>query len=107
MTVSILEVVPKLSLKLICPGIVIDVSPLQKEKAPCPILVTLFGIVIEVSPIQPEKAPAPILVTLLGILIEVSPLQPAKAPSPILVTLYVLLPFTTVAGIAIAPAGSL
>ena len=49
----------------------IEVRPLQPEKAFAPILVTLFGIVIEVSPLQSEKALSPILVTLLGILTEV------------------------------------
>ena len=44
-------------------GIVIEVRPVQREKAECPILVTLFGIVIEVSPV-PRKAAYPILVTL-------------------------------------------
>jgi len=63
---------------------VIEVSPVQPEKAPIslgikkillPILVTLFGILIEVSPVQPEKVPYSILVTPFGIVIEVSPLQ--------------------------------
>jgi hypothetical protein len=39
-------------------------------------LVTLSGMVIEVKPVQPEKAEAPILVTLSGIVIEVKPVQP-------------------------------
>ena len=87
-TVSILEVVPKLSLKLICPGIATYRSPLQPKKASPPIYVTLLGILIDVSPLQLEKALPPILVTLLGISIEVSPLQPEKALCPIIVTLF-------------------
>ena len=42
-------------------------------------LVTLFGMVIEVKPLQPEKALLPMLVTLLGMVMEVKPLQPQKA----------------------------
>ncbi len=38
-------------------------------------LVTLSGMVIEVSPLQSEKALSPMLVTLSGMVIEVSPLQ--------------------------------
>ena len=34
----------------------IDVKPLQPEKADSPILVTEFGIVIDVKPLQSEKA---------------------------------------------------
>ena len=37
--------------------------------------VTLEGIVIEVRPLQPEKAEKPIDVTLEGMVIEVRPLQ--------------------------------
>ena len=87
MTLSILESVPQLSLKLICPGIATYRSPLQSEKASPPIYVTLLGILIDVSPLHPEKVLPSIFVTLFGILIEVSPLQPEKAPRPILVTL--------------------
>ena len=80
----------------VCQWTVTDLSPVQPEKVPGLILVTLLGILIEVSPVQPEKVYHPIIVTLLGISIEVSPLQPEKAPissertpklSPILVTL--------------------
>ena len=35
---------------------VIEVSPLQPENAPYPIVVTVFGMVTEVSPLQPENA---------------------------------------------------
>ena len=42
-------------------------------------LVTLSGMVIEVKPVQLEKAPLPMLVTLSGMVIEVKLLQPAKA----------------------------
>ena len=70
------------------PGILIEVSPLQPEKALSPILVTLFGMLIEASPLQRLKASFPILVTLFGILIEVSPLQRVKASFPILATLF-------------------
>ena len=42
----------------------IDVSPwLQFQKASFPMLVTELGIVIEVKPIQSQKAPSPIDVT--------------------------------------------
>ena len=54
----------------------IDVKPLQPEKAAPPILVTELGIVIDVKPLQPEKASFPILVTELGIVIEVRREQP-------------------------------
>ena len=50
--------------------------------------VTEFGIVIDVKPLQPEKALFPILVTELGIVTEVRPLQSSKARYPILVTEY-------------------
>ena len=50
-------------------------------------LVTPSGMVIEVKPVQPEKAEEPMLVTLFGMVIEVKPLQPLKAQSPMLVTL--------------------
>ena len=56
-------------------GRVIEVSPLQSEKAHAPIVFTLLGRVIEVSPLQSEKASASITIKPLGILIEVSPLQ--------------------------------
>ena len=42
-------------------------------------VVTLLGIVIDVKPVQPEKARLPILVTLLGIVMDVKPVQPPKA----------------------------
>ena len=45
-------------------------------KAHSPILVTEFGIVIDVKPLQLEKAELPILVTEFGIVIDVKPLQP-------------------------------
>ena len=35
---------------------------------------------IEVRPVQPEKAPSPIDVTLLGIVTDVRPVQLEKAP---------------------------
>ena len=65
---------------------IIELRPVQLEKAYIPILVTDSGIVIEVRPEQPEKAELPILVTELGIVIEVRPEQPEKAELPILVT---------------------
>ena len=37
-------------------GMVIDVKPLQPEKADCPMLITLSGMVMDVKPLQPEKA---------------------------------------------------
>ena len=85
-TLSILDT-KNTSLKLIYPGTVACLSPLQFSKALFPILVTLLGILIEVSPVQLRKALIPILVTLLGILIEVSPSQAEKALFSILVTL--------------------
>ena len=42
-------------------------------------LVTLSGMVIDVRPLQPEKAELLILVTLSGMVIDVRPLQPEKA----------------------------
>ena len=39
-------------------------------------LVTLLGMVMEVKPLQPEKAYLLMLVTLLGMVMEVKPLQP-------------------------------
>jgi hypothetical protein len=35
-------------------------------------LVTLFGMVTPVNPVQPEKAPFPILVTLFGTVLQFS-----------------------------------
>ena len=46
---------------------VIDVKPVQLEKAQSPILVTEFGMVIDVKPEQSLKAPPMIVVTLSGI----------------------------------------
>ena len=65
---------------------IIEVKPLQPEKAPTPILVTELGIVIEVKPLQPEKALPPILVTELGIVIEIKLLHSEKVPRSMLVT---------------------
>ena len=42
-------------------------------------LITLLGIVIDVKPVQLEKALSPMLVTLLGIVTDVKPLQSLKA----------------------------
>ena len=42
-------------------------------------LVTLSGMVMEVKPLQPEKALSPMLVTLSGMMTEVKPLHPSKA----------------------------
>ena len=44
---------------------------------------TFEGMVIEVKPLQPEKAEEPISVTFLGIVKEVKPLQPERAVYPI------------------------
>ena len=52
-------------------GIVMEVRPLQPQKAPPPMLVTLFGIVMEVRLEQPENAYFPMLVTLFGMVMEV------------------------------------
>ena len=38
-----------------------------------PRVVTLLGIMMEVRPIQPEKAPSPMLVTLFGIIVFLQP----------------------------------
>ena len=45
-------------------------------------LVTLSGMVMEVKPLQPEKARSPMLVTLSGMVTEVREVQYAKAPLP-------------------------
>ena len=47
----------------------------QSSKTCSPILVTLLGMVIEVRPLQPEKAYLPIVVTLFGMVMEVRSLQ--------------------------------
>ena len=41
-------------------------------------LVTLSGIVMDVKPLQPEKAESPMLVTLSGMVTDVKPLQSQK-----------------------------
>ena len=46
---------------------VIDVKPLQPEKANLPILVTEFGIVTDVKPLQNWKAPPIICEMVSGI----------------------------------------
>ena len=69
------------------PRMVIEVRPLQREKAHSPILVTPFPIVTEVRPEQLWNAASPMLVTLLGIVIEVRLLHAKKALFPMLVTL--------------------
>ena len=66
---------------------VTDFKPLQPEKAPFPIVVTLLGMVREVKPLQPLKAYSPIDLTLLGMVTEFKPLQPEKARLPIDLTL--------------------
>ena len=72
---------------------VTDVKPLQPEKAPLLIDVTLSGMVTDVKPLQPEKAPLLIDVTLFGMVTEVSPLQYSKADSPMDVTLLGIIVF--------------
>ena len=57
----------------------IVVKPLQPEKAPSPMDVTLLGISMEVKPLQLPKAPFPMVVTLLPMVTEVKPLQFTKA----------------------------
>ena len=49
----------------------IDVSELVKEKAPWPIVETVFGMVMELSDVALWNAAIPILVTWLGIAIVV------------------------------------
>ena len=75
-----------------------DNKPLQYEKVPSPIVVTLLGMFTEVKPLQSEKAPSPIVVTLAGMFTEVKPLQPEKANLSIVVT---------PSGITISPSASL
>ena len=55
---------------------VTEVRDLQPQKAPHPIVVTLFGMVTEVRALQSLKASLPIFVTLFGMVTEVSALQP-------------------------------
>jgi hypothetical protein len=59
---------------------------IQLLNAAFPILVTPLPMMIEVKPLQPEKALPPMLVTLLGISMEVNFSQPHKAYFPMLVT---------------------
>lgn len=63
-----------------------DISPLQLEKEPMPIVVTELGIVTDVNPLHPMKVLFPILVTEFGIIMEVSPVEPLNALAPIEVT---------------------
>ncbi len=49
-------------------------------------LVNPSGSVMEVRPLQPEKAEPPMLVSPSGSVMEARPVQPLKAPSPMLVT---------------------
>ena len=39
-------------------------------------LVTLSGMMMDVKPVQPEKAESPMLVTLSGMVTDVNPVQP-------------------------------
>jgi hypothetical protein len=64
------------------------VKILQPWNAQCPIVVTLLGMVIEIEPVQYQKAASPIVVTLFGMVNEVKPWQPMNAQSPIAVTLF-------------------
>ena len=54
-------------------GMVMEVRPLQPEKALLPMLVTPSGMVMEVRPLQPEKALLPMLVTPSGIVVFLQP----------------------------------
>ena len=54
-------------------GMVIEVRPVQNEKACSPMLVTLEGMVIEVRPLQNEKAYEPMVVTVVGITVFLHP----------------------------------
>ena len=67
---------------------VIDVKPLQKQKARSLILVTEFGMVTDVKLLHSKKAPYPILVTEFGMVTDVKPLQFSKEQAPINVTVY-------------------
>ena len=60
---------------------------LHHEKAPVPMLLTLFPIVAEVRLLHLENEFSPIFVTLLGISMVVRPVHQANALFPILVTL--------------------
>jgi hypothetical protein len=64
-------------------GMVIEVRPLQPEKAASPISETLSGIPTDVRPLHSENAPSPIVETPSGMIIEVRALQPWKACSAI------------------------
>ena len=61
-------------------------------------LVTLSGIVIDVKPVQPEKAEVPMLVTPFLMVTNVKPVQPEKAESPMLVTLEPIIMLLTLGG---------
>ena len=65
---------------------VMEVKPVQPEKAQAPIEVTELGIIMEVKPVQFPKAASPIKVTEFGIVMDVNPVQFVKAHSPIEVT---------------------
>lgn len=62
-----------------------ELSPLQPENTPLPMLVTLPGMVTLESAVQFEKALSPMLLTLLGILTLLIAF-PENAPAPIAVT---------------------
>ena len=47
---------------------------------------TLAGIVIDVKPVQPEKADSPIVFTPAGIVIDVKPVQPENIDGMMAVT---------------------
>jgi len=68
-------------------GIVTLARLVQPEKVHCPMLVTLFGIVTLVRLVQPEKVHCPMLVILLGIVTLVRLVQPEKVHCPMLVML--------------------
>lgn len=78
---------------LVLSSIFTSVRPLQPEKAPQPMDVTLLGMVTDVRPKQPLKAESPMIVTLLPMVNSISPLQFKKAYLPMDV---MLLPIVSV-----------
>eukprot|EP00035_Acanthoeca_spectabilis_P006208 m.121913 g.121913 ORF g.121913 m.121913 type:complete len:185 (+) comp13401_c0_seq1:843-1397(+) len=65
---------------------IIEVSPIQSEKAESPIEMTSSGITTDVSLRQPPNAFTPILVTPSGMMTDVSPVHIEKTSAPISVT---------------------
>ena len=64
---------------LVTPSSMVMLVRLEPEKAPPPMLVTLFGMVILVKPVQYAKASLSMLVTPLSMVILFRLEQPEKA----------------------------